>query len=144
MTPSRPEDLRKTAEWERDKGDDVDSAACHLYAIMFDDLNICGCGSPADAYDLVKQLLALAPLYEPGRVEEMRALIGSPGAVHLVLSALDEAGLMIHSSMIEWAGLTDKGRYALAAMQAVTWEQVDEVGYPHDGDACTDECWRLP
>lgn len=100
-------------------------------------------GPPETAFDLVRDVLSLGDLYERGAYEQAVALIGSPGAVHLVLSALDHAELMNHGSVIQYSWLTKKGEYVLAAMRATTWEQVDDAGYPHDGEDCTDECWTV-
>jgi len=63
---------------------------------MYGDLSICGCGNPEDAYTLVRDLLALTPFYEGENWHRAVALIGTPGAVHLVISALGHAGLVEH------------------------------------------------
>lgn len=115
--------------------------AQHLHALMYGDLSICGCGNPENAYALVRDLLALAPYYEGDNWQRAVALVGPPGAVHLVMSALDEAEVLIHGSVMSGAGLTAKGRYMLAAMCTHSWDIVEEAGFPHYPDDCTDACW---
>jgi hypothetical protein len=121
---------------------------CHLYVIFYDDqqgLGLCGCGYPQAAYDLVRDLLGLVPFYEDGRSTAAESLTGNiPGAHHIVLGAMERAGLLEHGSSLNGAWLTEKGAWCLAAMRTAEFEELDEVGYPHDGEACTDACWKLP
>lgn len=127
---------------------EMESAADHIYKLMYGDLSICGCGVPGDAFALVRDLLGLTPFYD--NPDEVQNLIGGhPGAYHLILSMLDEAGLIEHGGTIGGSWATKKGTYYLWAMNAVTWDQVDnrelfQVGYPHDGAECTDACWEVP
>jgi hypothetical protein len=57
---------------------------------------------------------------------------------------MDRAGLIEHGSSQSGAWLTEKGTWCLAAMRTAEFDDLDQQGYPHDGDACTDACWRLP
>jgi hypothetical protein len=120
----------------------------HLYVIFYDNqqgLGLCGCGNPEAAYDLIRDLLSLAPFYEDSRWKTAEALTGNiPGAHHIVLGAMDRAGLIEHGSSQNGAWLTDKGTWCLAAMRTAEFDDLDQHGYPHDGEACTDACWRLP
>jgi hypothetical protein len=114
----------------------------HVYKLFYGDLSLCGCGIPETAYDLIRDILNLAPLYEDDRWKRVEEMIGSPGAHHIVLSALDEAGLMEHGSSIGGAWLTGKGRYYQQALAAITdWDQIKGEGFPHGGEDCTDACW---
>lgn len=121
---------------------------CHLYVIFYDDqqgLGLCGCGNPEAAYALVRDLLGLAPFYEDSRWQAAETLTGSiPGAHHIVLGAMERAGLLEHGSSLTGAWLTPKGEWCLAAMRTAEFNDLDQVGYPHDGSVCTDACWRLP
>jgi hypothetical protein len=115
----------------------------HLYKLMFDDLSICGCGQPDAAYALVRDLLALTPFHEDDNWKRAEELIGTPGAVHLVLCTLDEARLIEHGGVVTGAWITGKGAAALAAMCELPWDAVHDAGYPHNGADCTDACWPV-
>lgn len=129
----------RTGEWERQ----------HLYRVMFDDLGICGCNQPDEAYNLVRDLLAYFSQDHADRdIDDLGRLIGSDGAVHLVLCQLDNADLIEHGGTVAGAWLTGKGRCVLELMRRREWEHgedgtegVDETGYPHGGKDCTPACW---
>lgn len=120
----------------------------HVYKVLWDDLPMCGCGSPETAVALVHELLKLAPFYDHTHAK-IADLIGTPGAYYLVLGSLDEAGLIEHGGMIDSSWLTDKGQWFLRALNAASDAEtliasVEEVGFPHNGDPCTDRCWDRP
>lgn len=129
----------RTAEWGRQ----------HLYRVMFDDLGICGCNQPDEAYNLVRDLLAYLSRDHADRdINDLGRLIGCDGAVHLVLCQLDNADLAEHGGTVAGAWLTGKGRCVLELMRRHEWENgdddtegVDETGYPHGGKDCTPGCW---
>lgn len=120
----------------------------HLYVLFYDDaqgLGLCGCGNPESAYDLVRDLLGLAPFYEDSRWKAAESLTGNiPGAHHIVLGAMERAGLIEHGTSLRGVWLTEKGKWCLAAMRATEFDDLDQQGYPHDGKPCTDACWRAP
>jgi hypothetical protein len=125
----------RDGEWERQ----------HLYRLFTDDLGLRDCSMPQEAYNLVRDLLA-SYLDEDGDHRTREALIGSPGATPLVLIMLENAGLIEHGATVEGAWLTGKGRTSLEMMRHQEWESDDdfnigEIGYPHDSDDCTAECW---
>ncbi|WP_327300361.1 hypothetical protein [Streptomyces goshikiensis] len=120
---------------------DRETMADHLHVVLFDSLNLCGCGQPAAAYEMVRDLLALAPLYEEGRWRLAETLTGGGGGHHIIMSALDAAGLMEHGSSISGAWLTGKGKWCLDAMRQLEYADLSESGYPHGGEDCTDACW---
>lgn len=118
-------------------------AAQHLYKILVNDLPACGCGNPETAYKLVHDLLKLAPFYEHS-YGEIAGLIGTPGAYHLVLGSLDQAGLIEHGGGIGGSWLTPKGKWCLWVLDSAG--DLDAVldqpaGLPHDGGDCSDLCW---
>lgn len=120
--------------------EEVSHAHALLYAEPPEGLGICGCGNPEEALALVRDLLVLAPFYDnPAAVE---ARIVDPGARHLVLSMLDNAGLIEHGSSIGGAWLTAKGAYCRRVLTWVTWDAIDDSGFPHDGAGCGDACWQ--
>ncbi len=128
-----------------------DDDLSHLYALFYGEggLRFCGCGSPEDAYALVRDILTLAPFFEGWETghanhEKVRALIGTDGAFYLVLYGLDGAGLLEHGGSVGGSWLTAKGRHYLEMMRRYQWDDLEHVGFPHDGDACTPECrhWR--
>jgi hypothetical protein len=136
----------RDAEWERQ----------HLHALFSDEIPGCGCCWPADAYNLVRDLLNLAPFYGAEPKAKVAELIGTDGAVHIVLAAMQDADLIDHgtSSMSSW--ITDKGKYARLLMARHEWDDSDrdacdgvcEAGLPHytdggDGE-CAEDCWVAP
>lgn len=125
-----------------------DDVLSHLYVIFYDNaqgLGLCGCGNPESAYDLVRDLLGLMPLYEDTRWKVAESLTGNvPGAHHIILGAMERAELIEHGSSLHGAWLTPKGEWCLAAMQTAEFDDLDQQGYPHDGNACTDTCWHTP
>lgn len=117
----------------------------HLYKILHEDLPLCGCGNPEDAYTLVRELLALAPFYDREH-GEVAALIGSSGAYQIVLGALTEADLIEHGGAMGGSWLTTKGQWCLTALRGEgDLEELREAGdfggLPHHGEDCTDSCW---
>lgn len=116
----------------------------HLYKVFYEDLGLCGCGSPDDAYALVRELLALAPFYEDERWRLVEVLTGGGAAHHIIMSVLDSAELTEHGSTINGSWLTEKGAWCLQAMKSVPFERMDGAALPHDGGDCTSACWQLP
>lgn len=120
----------------------------HLNYVFYSDLKLCGCGDPASAWQLIHGLLKLAPFYEDQRWKQARELIGSDGAKHIVLSAMTDADLLEHGGSIGGSWATDKGRWVLWAIDEAGGPEdldtrVDEVGYPHEGQGCSDTCWKV-
>ena len=113
-------------------------AACygeaeHLCALFSDSegLHFCGCGCPDEAYELVRDILALAPFYD--HPEAVRELTGDR-AYYLVLYAIDNAGLLEHGASIGGSWLTPKGAHYLELMRKFDHDDLDHVGLPHYGD----------
>lgn len=114
----------------------------HVNGLFHTDLRLCGCGSPEEAFDLVRDLLNLAPFYE--NRDEVTALIGDGGPAHIVLSALDGADLLEHGGTIHGSWLTNKGEWYRTVLATIgDWYEI-AVGLPHNGGKCTDACWRVP
>ena len=110
----------------------------HLCALFLgsDGLGICGCGDPESVYELVRDILALAPLYEQAEGErsnsaKVREMIGTGGAFYLILYTLDRAGLLEHGSSVSGSWLTLKGTHYLALMRRFGWDDLDGTGLPH-------------
>lgn len=116
----------------------------HAYQLLIGDLQLCGCGVSGAAFDLVRDILNLAPFFENENWRKVDELAGNPAAAHIVLSTLERADLIEHGGSIGGSWLTDKGRYYQTALREVTdWDDLDEVGFPHDGQGCTDACWSV-
>lgn len=132
----------RDGEWERQH-------LCLLFYGEVDGLGMCGCNQPSEAYELVRDVLAyFAQDHADRDYHELDWLIGTPGAVQLVLSQLDNAKLTDHGGTLAGGWLTDKGRAALEMMRRHEWYDdgntpgIDQTGYPHDGhDDCTAACW---
>lgn len=122
---------------------DRENVLQHVNGLFYIQLGLCGCGDPEESFDLVRNLLALAPYYQGPEVrEEVASLCGNEAAKHIVLSTLDRADLIEHGGGIDGSWLTDKGEWYLKALNSITdWDDID-VGLPHDGGACTDACWQ--
>lgn len=121
-------------------------AADHANLLFYGNLGLCGCGCPEDAFKLIGDLLALMPLYDDQRWVKADALIGSPGAAHIVLSHLEEnGGLIEHGSSIGGSWLTDKGRYFQGVLLLLDWDHdVDgpTAGMPGVDHDCDLTCWQ--
>ena len=118
----------------------------HLYQVFYGDLELCGCGNPDSAWVLLHELLAMMPLHEGGRSRMARVAIGSDGGHHIVLSAMDRAGLIEHGGGIGGSWITPKGAWLLRAIERAGGpgevdELVDSVGLAHDGGPCNPVCW---
>jgi hypothetical protein len=115
----------------------------HVYKLFYEELHLCGCGNPEDAYALIRQLLDLTPFYDDP--DAVRHLIGQPGAYHMVLGMLTHADLIEHGGGIGGSWITPKGEWFRAAMRRVTFDDIgsndSQAGLPHDGGECTDACW---
>ncbi|WP_143661182.1 hypothetical protein [Streptomyces sp. M41(2017)] len=116
----------------------------HLNRIFYEDLGLCGCGNPDEAYVLVRDLLSLAPYYENEGWRLAETLTGGGAAHHIIMSVIDVAELTEHGSSVNGAWLTPKGAWCLQAMRTVSFEEMSEGGLPHEGRDCTDACWALP
>ncbi|MET8864659.1 hypothetical protein ABZW11_17115 [Nonomuraea sp. NPDC004580] len=122
----------------------TDIALDHAHQLFYGDLAMCGCGTPEAAYELVRDLLALIADHERDWAPLAKTLIGNPGAYHLTMSALDEAGLLEHGSSIDSAWLTDKGRWYASALRTIeSWDGLEGYGYPHGMESCTEACWQI-
>lgn len=116
----------------------------HLYRVFYQDLGMCGCGNPEDAYNLIRDILSLAPFYEDQRWRLVETLTGGGAVHHIVLSVLDQAELIEHGSSINGSWLTTKGSWFLNAARTVEFNKLDDGRLPHDGGDCSDACWTLP
>lgn len=120
---------------------DRENALQHVNGLLYMELGLCGCGPAEAAFDLIRDLLRLAPFYD--HRAEITDLIGSGAVGHIVLSALDSADLIEHGGTIHGSWLTDKGTWYLKVLNSITdWDQID-VGLPHNGGKCTDACWSV-
>jgi hypothetical protein len=118
----------------------------HLYKVTAD-LPMCGCGYPEAAYQLVVDLLKLAPFYQ--HREDVARLVGPEdgGVYALVLGALDHAELIEHGGNISGSWITPKGNWFLQAVELAGGpdelsDATAEQGYPHNGGKCTVACWE--
>lgn len=125
----------------------------HLHRVFFCDLHLCGCGHPDQVWPMLHALLRVMDTRDADCHAQIAALIGTGGACHMVLSMLTEAGLIEHGGNIWVSWLAVKGRWVLAAMQALGCldeQGVDDlfddlqIGLPHDGGPCTAQCWAVP
>ena len=120
----------------------------HVFKLFSEDLNICACGNPEFAYDLIRDLLGLVPNFQ--MTKGMSSFVGSEGARYLILGQMEKAGLIDHAFTIDSSDLTPKGRWYYKALHSIqNWSDLDDqkdfaVGLPHDGIECAEECWKLP
>lgn len=123
----------------------------HLYVVFFSrPIELCGCGDPEAA---VKLLVDTLRLYAAdGTIRSTVAAVLGPneGVQQVILSVLDAAELTEHGPSL-WSGwLTAKGRWVLWAVDQLGGiDAVGDlcragIGYPHDADACTEACWKIP
>jgi hypothetical protein len=133
---------------ERGSGTQYATMAClvcedeqeHLYRLIADDFSFCGCGNPDGVYELVRDILDLAPFYEdPGKVREL--IGGSDATYYAVLYFIDRSGLIEHGGSVGGSWLSEKGKHYLPLMHRHEYGDFDQqVGYPHDGGPCDQHC----
>lgn len=142
----------------------------HLDRLFFTDMRFCGCGDPESVYELVRDLLELIGerwerVREPrdpiARAAEVAGEIasgkaawdwrewnqrfrdrigGGDGTYYAVLYWLDGSGLIEHGGSVGGSWLTLKGKHYLSLMRMHCWDDVDEVGLPHEGGECGPGC----
>ena len=141
----------------------------HLDQLFYSDMKFCGCGDPESVYELTRDLLELLrerweegaePQPQGPASEELAAhegvkitfdwrgwkqrfrdrIGGGDGTYYAVLYWLDGSGLIEHGGSVSGSWLTLKGKHYLSLMQAHEWDDVDEVGLPHDGNDCGPGC----
>lgn len=122
---------------------DEDWEASHLHVLLYEQIDMCGCGWGDDAYYLVRDLLDHFHDRDDRSVVEM---IGSTGAAQLVLRRLQVADLIDHGTSVTSSWTTEKGRYARHLMHKHEPGGLDHVGVPdcydwRDTWRCPDECW---
>lgn len=128
---------------EQDVDRDDDWEACHLYVLMYEQIDMCGCGWGDDAYILVRDLL---DHFHDRDDRDVVAMVGSTGAAQLVLRRLQTADLIDHGTSVTSSWLTEKGRYARWMMHKHGPDDLDDVGYPEcydwrEKDDCPEACW---
>lgn len=120
----------------------------HVKNVIHGDLALCVCGQSEAALGLIRDVLALCPLYENARWKKVEKVAGSAGAAHMVLSQLTNANLIEHGGSIGGSWLTPHGewlrdilvRYPTDDDIADLDGQFDFAGIPHDGSPCTKAC----
>jgi hypothetical protein len=123
----------------------TESVRQHINRLFYMDLHLCGCGLPEDAFELIRNLLAVIGGDSEEPWKELEALVPQGAALHMVLSMLDEADLIGHGSIITACWLTSKGTWYLRQLRKVDdWDDIHGIGLPHDGTACTDRCFLPP
>jgi hypothetical protein len=122
----------------------IEDQLSHLYGLFYGEMSLCGCGRPGEAIALVGRLLNLAPFYD--HISEVAGVFGgNAGVQHIVLSVMDEAGLIEHGGSISGSWATVKGRAVRHLLSLGTGSDLDDalhgVGYPHSGEPCPGDCW---
>jgi hypothetical protein len=128
---------------KQNAGRDDDWEACHLYVLMYEQIDMCGCGWGDGAYILVRDLL---DHFHDQDDRDVVAMIGSTGATQLVLRRLQAADLVDHGTSVTSSWLTEKGRYARWMMHKHGPGDLDDAGYPEcydwrEKDDCPEACW---
>jgi hypothetical protein len=97
----------------------------------------CGCGDPSNAARVLRDILALHPLYE--HRQELEQILPDEGLRYLMLYTLDHFDLTDHGSSIGGAWLTDKGRSVLDALhrEAPAFERLSGMWCIHGYDTDT-------
>lgn len=104
-----------------------------IYDFWYDDLNFCGCGTPWDTLDIIKQLLNM--IYrrfdnenkydyvnfksEVCNIFECKSRYMSMQIYEIIANVLDVAGLLEHGSCITGSWLTDYGEEVRKALNGV-------------------------
>lgn len=115
---------------------------CHLYAVFYGDMQLCGCNVPDMAWEEIRWMLQQCPLYD-GTWAEVERRYGGAGAAHIMLGSIDNAGLIEHGGTIAGSWITGKGQWVLDTLNRVNGpidEALDHVGFPHDRGKCPLDC----
>lgn len=124
----------------------------HLYVVFYARLGMCGCGNPSAGIAFTASVLRhFAQPVQAQKWADLEALCGSVGVVQLITGLFEQANLVDHGTSIAYGWLTDMGKWAVEKLRAypsdsaisVLEQQLDEFGYPHDGEACKPECWTV-
>jgi hypothetical protein len=151
-----PDEQRRWAEAHEDM-------LSHLNLLWYgrapEGLDFCGCGNPEDVWRLIHSILALTPLHEDGHRQQVRELVGTDAAFHVVLYVMTSGDLLEHGGSVGGSWITPKGEWARWAIGLVAdewgWDTVDEMvsefGLPHYHDVpqdeagvCGPDCWTVP
>lgn len=116
----------------------------HLNRLFYSEIRMCGCGYPDAAIKLTHDILTAT---RARNLDDLSTLIGTRGAIQIVMGALDEAGLTEHGTSFNGSWLTPKGEYALGLLDKLATHNLDDLwedlvlGLPHDGGECGPTCW---
>lgn len=121
-----------------------EDALQHLNQVFYMELHQCGCGDPDETWNLIHEILSLAPFFEDGRHQQVHDLLGRSHG--FVLNVLTDAELLEHGGSVGGSWITDKGRWLLEVIDRVGLDALDEkvdlFGLPHDGDDCGPDCYK--
>lgn len=123
----------------------------HLYVAFFArPIQLCGCGDPEAGVKLLVDTLRLHEA-EGTIYDRVDAVLGpNVGVQQVILSLLESAELTDHGSSLWGMYLTAKGRWALWAVDRLGGIDAlpdlckEGIGYPHNGEECTEACWQIP
>lgn len=133
--------------------DERETILDHLYVVFHArPIELCGCGDPEAGVRLLVDTLRLHEA-EGTIYDRVDAVLGpNVGVQQVILSLLESAGLTDHGSSLRGMHLTAKGRWVLWAVDRLGGVDAlpdlcgvgENIGYPHNGEACTDACWQIP
>lgn len=131
--------------------DEREEILCHLYLVFHTrPIQLCGCGDPEAGVKLLVDALRLCAA-EGTIYDTVDAVLGpNQGVQQVILSLLESAELTDHGSSLWGMHLTPKGRWVLWAVDrlggidALPDLCMEGIGYPHNDEACTDACWKIP
>lgn len=109
-------------------------AEAHWFNQVTSDLGFCGCGSPEEAFWLVRDLLRLCPFYE--NRQAVQARLPDLGVEMLVLYTIDHAGLIEHGGSVGGSWITEKGQRLLDLLERWDEAAIDEAS--DKGVSCSD------
>lgn len=92
---------------------------------LFSEMGMCGCGNAHTGFAVVRGLLnAIAD--DDRTWQDFHRACGGEGAFHVIIGALDKAGLVEHGGSVYGPWLTKpKGVYFQKVLSLVTWDQLD-------------------
>lgn len=88
-----------------------------LHHFFSDEMPMCGCGNPESVGFMVRDILALCPLYESASQAKIKLILPNDGVFYLVLGVLDRVGLIEHGGGIGGSWITPKGEMILNSLR---------------------------
>jgi hypothetical protein len=102
-----------------------------LKEFHYEDLGLCGCGSPEETYEVIRKILNIQSSDKDWKIKQQQFSelcnadmdnANYSGLIQFVLYVLDDKGFLEHGSSISSAWLTEKGKIYLDLLNM--WKEI--------------------